>query len=435
MVNVLLVLLVPLLLALFASRVARAHADEDYTPPLVPLCLLAYVVRAVMFYVGNLVQFFSHEAGGDSKLYAYYAEVIVAIWRRGGLHYVDKEEFFELGATSLPPNFHAFIALLNGGDVAREGGAALSALFCGVTALNLFSLCLELGASQKRALWMAAITLFLPSLVLYSSDIYKDPMVWMLTLGMIGSTLRLMRSINARDIVIALLCCVCLWYIRFYLLFLTAAPLAIGVLGLNSKNPGRTLLVVLLGIGLAIPIAAYTRVLGDFTDRATDTFDMSTSLAVRAGTAKATGSGVVFDDGGNPLGALPQKLLYTLFAPFVWQAGSLGFNLGKIDALVMTYIFWRAIKGARQLYKTDPSSLLVLLSFTIPTAFAYAITLNNVGTTLRQRIPVLLGLMMLASLSWNEQEQENEDEEDEDEEPEDDETIAQQECDGAIEPG
>lgn len=428
MLNVLLVLLVPLLLALFASRVTRAYATEDYTPPLVPMCMLAFVFRAVMFYIGNTVQFFSHEAGGDSRAYAYYAELIIKMWERSGIHYIDKEELFELGATSLPPNFHAFLALLNGGELAREGGAALSALFCGVTALNLFSLCLDLGASHKRALWMAAITLFLPSMVLYSSDIYKDPMVWMLTLGMLGSTLRLMRSINARDVIIAILCCWCLWYIRFYLLFLAATPLAIGLLGLNSKNPGRTLLIVLLGIGLTIPIVAYTRVLGDVTDRATDTFEMSTSLAVRAGTARVAGSGVVFDDGGNPLGALPQKLVYTLFAPFVWQAGSLGFNLGKIDALAMTYIVWRAIKGGRILFRTDPSALLVLLSFIIPTAFAYAITLNNIGTTLRQRIPVLLGLMLLASLSWNDQEEEVTDEADEAEadEPEDDETITQQ---------
>lgn len=419
MLNFMLVLLVPLLLAWLASRVANEHADErGQIPPLVGLVLLGVVARVLVFVVTNNVQIFSHGIGGDWSAYGRYAEYILAIWNREGMHFVYSDEFPPIGATSLPPNFFAFIAFFNGGEIAREGCAMLSVLFVGVTALNLFSLSIELGAPQPIALRMVAIIMLMPTIAMYSSDMYKDPMVWLLTFGMLSSSLRLLRKLSTQSVVTALLCTLGLWHVRFYLVFITTLPLAIGLLGLDPKRPTRSLMIMLGGIVVLLPLLAYTQAFGDLTDRAAETFENATDARARVGTANIAGSGVVFDDGGNPYAALPQKLVYTLFAPFPWQAGTIAMHVGKLDALLTLYLAYRSIRGAKWLLTRDPSTLFGLLSFAAPATLAYAVTMNNVGTVIRQRIPIVLVLMLLASLSFAEQ---PEDQRDEDEDEEDDE--------------
>lgn len=401
--NLLLVFLVPLGLVVLAAKMARAYEKPgEYVPPLVPLAIFAYLLRIVANYISHNVQLFSHGIGGDYLLYQVWSDYIQAIWQREGIHMITSDEFAQIGRTSLPPNFFALVSYVNGGP-AWEGCAALSAGFAILTGLNLFSLAVELGAPVKKAQLVTTLFLFLPGFVLYSSEMYKDSMVWALVFGVLASSLRLMTKLRPRDVIIGLICAWCLWYVRFYLVFLTVLPLAVGLLGLNTKKPVRTLLLVLMAMGLLIPLLAYTKVIGDFGDQASTTFDTATSTLQKANTAKGTGSGVVFDDGGSLLGALHLKIAYTLFAPFPWQGGSFGFHIGKLDTMVWTYFAWRAFKAGRMLLRTRPGLLFALLTFMIPATVAYALSLYNIGLILRQRMPIVIVGMLLASLSWQEE--------------------------------
>lgn len=402
MLNLLLIVLVPVLLAVFASKVSRAYQVEGEAPaPLAIVLMLAYLVRVVAYYIQGNVQLFSHGIGGDYLAYQQWSEYIVAIWQREGVHMVTADQLPMVGKTSLPPNLFAMVNYLNGGP-ANEGCAALSAGFAGVTALNLFSLSMDLGAATKRALTVTLVFLFLPGFILYSADMYKDPLVWMLVFGVLASSVRLMNQLRTRDVIIGLVCAVGLWYVRFYLVFLTVAPLAVGLFGLNTKNPVRTLLLLVGALAVLIPLLAYTKILGDFSEQASETFERSTGSVLRVSVAKGTGSGVVFDDGGQIYGALHLKLLYTLFSPFPWQSGSFALHVGKIDALAWFYFAWRAIKAGRGLLRTRPGLLFALLTFLIPTTLAYAFSMYNVGLILRQRMPVVIVSLLLASLSWPE---------------------------------
>ncbi|RYZ63755.1 MAG: hypothetical protein EOP08_10325, partial [Proteobacteria bacterium] len=403
MLNVLLVILVPVFLVVFAARMARAYPTATgAVPPLVPIVVFAYLLRLVAYYISHNVQLFTHGVGGDYLAYQLWADYIGAIWQREGVHMVTVDELAVVGRTALPPNFFALVAYLNGDD-AWEGCAALSALFAIVTGLNLFSLASDLGAPPKRALLVTVVFLFLPGFVLYSAEMYKDPMVWALVFGVLASSIRLMTNLRPRDAIIGFLCAWCLWYVRFYLVFLTVAPLVVGLLGLNTKNPVRTLLLLLGGMALMIPVLAYTKVFGELGDQATTTFDNATASTLRVNVAQASGSGVVFDDGGTIYGALHKKLAYTLFAPFPWQGGSIGLQIGKLDALVWVFFFWRAIVAARSLLRTRPGLLFALLTFLLPTTVVYSFSMYNIGLILRQRMPVVLVGMLLASLSWTDE--------------------------------
>lgn len=403
MLNVLLVILVPVFLVVFAAKVARAYeSGAGGVPPLVPIVIFAYLIRLVAYYVSHNVQLFSHGVGGDYLAYQLWADYIGAIWSREGIHMVDANEFAAVGRTALPPNFFALVAYLNG-DAAWEGCAALSALFAILTGLNLFSLASDLGAPPKRALQVTVAFLFLPGFVLYSAEMYKDPMVWALVFGVLASSIRLMTHLRARDAIIGFLCAWCLWYVRFYLVFLTVAPLVVGLLGLNTKNPIRTLLLLLAGMALLIPVLTYTKIFGDLGEQASSTFDHATASSLRVNIAQASGSGVFFDDGGTIYGALHKKIAYTLFAPFPWQGGSVGLHVGKLDALVWIFFFWRAIRAGRLLLRTRPGLLFALLTFLVPTTIVYAFSMYNIGLILRQRMPVVIVGMLLASLSWPEE--------------------------------
>lgn len=440
MLNILLILLVPILVAALAARVARAHqVFGQPAAPLVVVVLLAYLVRVVAYFVQKNVQLFSHGIGGDYLAYQQWSDYIVAIWQRQGLHMVQADEFAEMGRTTLPPNLFAFVNYLNGGP-AYEGCAALSAGFACVTAINLFSLSVELGAATKRALTVTLVFLFLPGFILYSAEMYKDPLVWMLVFGVLASSVRLMTRLRPRDVIIGTLCAWALWYVRFYLVFLTVAPLVVGLLGLNTKKPVRTLLLLVGAMGVVIPLLAYTKILGDVGDQASTTFEHSTGSVMRINVAQHSGSGVVFDDGGQFYGALHLKLLYTLFSPFPWQAGSFGFHVGKIDALAWLYFAGRAFKASRVLLRTRPGLLFALLTFLIPTTLVYSFAMHNIGLILRQRLPVVIVSLLLASLSWPEDQPDavpTEDDEDEREEDEADETHEDDELEPEVraEPG
>lgn len=399
MLNVLLVLLVPVVALLLAQRIAeRARRGERAAEPLVAIVGVALAVRAFGYVVANNVQLFSHDIGGDSRTYEVFSEYIGAIWERSGMHYVGTDELPELGRATLPPNLFAFVAYFNGGT-AREGCAALTALFAVVAALDIFALCIELGASSKAARWTLIAILFMPGFVLYSADMYKDPLVWMLMIGAFGSTLRLLRRFRWFDVVVGVACLFGLWLIRFYLVFAALLPFAVGLLGLRSKSPVRLTLVTLAFTAAGILVAAYGTALGEIGDQASRTFEVSTSAALREGEARV-GSGVTFDDGGLYYNALPQKLAYTLLAPFPWQAGSLGFHVGKIDAAIWAYFLYRAALTARRTWHRDPALVLTFTSFLLPLSVVYAFSLFNVGLILRQRIPIVMVGMLLGALSW-----------------------------------
>jgi hypothetical protein len=363
-------------------------------PVLSGVIMGGYALRLLIQPFIRSLPFFSHAAGGDSMLYEAWGKLIAYAWSRGGIHFVTAAELPEVGATSLPPNLFAFVTYLNGGEPSPFGGTAIVALAAGLTALNLYLLAVQFGAERQRALLFASIIYFQPAFLFYTSDTYKDGLVLCLTVGALGSALRLAYRLSLRHVLIGLICLAALWFVRFYLIFVTVAPLVVGVVGLNGKGVVRSLLVALaLAVG-AIALAGYTDLLQLASERATNTFQTGTSDAVIASNS-AGGSGVVFDDGGSPLGALPAKLAYTLFSPFLWAGGSLGFHLGKLDVVLWYFVIYRAVRAVRQ---ADRRLVIMLGTFIVPCTLMYAMSMANVGLIVRQRLVIVAAVTILAAI-------------------------------------
>jgi hypothetical protein len=358
----------------------------------------AYALRLVLQSFVRDLPLFSHGGStGDYLAYEHGAALVASVWSQTGVHYVTSEEIPDLGSTSLPYNVFGFVLYLNGYEYTRIGCTAVVALATCLTCYNLYRFSRELGADETVAHRVMVLTLFGPAVLMYTADVYKDGLVLLFTTGAVVSAIRLSQRISVTHILIGSGCLFCLWLVRFYLVFLSLPPLVVGLSGLRSRSPWRPLVVTILLVAGSILVLSATNLLPSAREQAVDTFSFASSSTAKEG--NAGGSSVTFDDGGRAFGAFDQKLVYTLFSPFPWQGGSLGFQIGKLDAFIWYFLAYRAYRAGRRLFVERPTLLLMFMAFLVPTTVAYAATMANIGLIVRQRLPIVLVSAVLATLS------------------------------------
>jgi hypothetical protein len=357
--------------------------------------LITFASRIALHWVARNVAFFSHGVGGDALTYEYFAQWIAEQWSAHGFHYMTEADNELIGATSLPPNMFAILIYLNGGQTAPFACTAMVAFAVCITALNCFKLAQELGIERSTATRVLIVLFSTPALLLYSSDMYKDPLVLMFLLGAVAGAIRVSRKFSLVHALITAVCLWALWYVRYYMVFLALLPVAVGIVGLRARGWARPVLSLLLLGGLLFVLRG-TRQADNVTTAATGTFNLAVDKNVLDANATG-GSGVVFDGGAFNY---PLRVIYTLFSPFPWMGGSLGLQLGKIDTLVFYYFIWRAAVATKRLLKTDRATLITLLAFIVPTTASYALTMANMGLMLRQRLPIVAVTAILAMCSW-----------------------------------
>ncbi len=357
--------------------------------------LITFASRIALHWVARNVAFFSHGVGGDALTYEYFAQWIAEQWSTHGFHYMTEADNELIGATSLPPNMFAIIIYLNGGQTAPFACTAMVAFAVCITALNCFKLAQELGIERITATRVLIVLFSTPALLLYSSDMYKDPLVLMFLLGAVAGAIRVSRRFSIVHALITAVCLWALWYVRYYMVFLALLPVAVGIVGLRARGWLRPVLSLILLGGLLFVLRG-TRQADNVTTAATGTFNLAVDKNVLDANATG-GSGVVFDGGAFNY---PLRVIYTLFSPFPWMGGSLGLQLGKIDTLVFYYFIWRAAVATKRLLKTDRATLITLLAFIVPTTASYALTMANMGLMLRQRLPIVAVTAILAMCSW-----------------------------------
>jgi hypothetical protein len=380
-------------LYLLASSIPRLRGSSMHT-----LLLGAYLLRLILQYLVRNVAIFSHTAGGDSILYERLGAFVANIWEHKGIHFVTGEELPTLGTAVLHVNMIAVITYLNGG-VAQEGATALCAFAGCLSGLNLYHLCLELGVPEKIALRFAAFLLFTPAFLLYTSQPFKDGFVVLFQFGAMASAIRLSRKFSLTHAILGAICLWALWYVRSYLVFASVIPLIVGLSGVNSRSAVRPALFAFAFFAVMLVVFLKTDLADTVLERASKAYDNGTDANVLKTDADSA-SGVTFDDGGNLYGALIPKLLYTMFSPFPWQWGSFGFQIGKIDSGLVTYFIYRAYLTCRKRWNEDRATILPFLSFILPMTLMYALTMSNVGLIVRQRIPIVVCVMVLAAMSF-----------------------------------
>jgi hypothetical protein len=386
-------ILCALFFGLILMGVIRA-ADRQQGLTMMGIILGGYVLRLILQNFVRDIEFFNHRAGGDCTAYEQTGIEIARLWHFLGVRFMTDDELPGLGLTSLPQNLYALIIYLNAGEATRLGCTALVAFAAGLTCFNLYHLALQFGADPVIARRTMALFYLGPTYLHYTSDMFKDGLVACFAIGALASAIRLADRFSLLHAAIGLVSLWGLWYVRHYLIFLTTAPLVVGMLGLRSKSVVRPVFGALALALAGLIFFALSDTGQEVTTNAWSTYEGGTDEAVRAWNAKG-GSGVTFDDGGNRFGALGPKVLYTLFSPFPWASGSFGFHVGKIDVLIICFFMVRA--WAAWAYKEVRVVFLMVMTFAVPVTVVYATSMANVGLIARQRLVVIVVLAFLGS--------------------------------------
>jgi hypothetical protein len=404
-----LVLIVGLAGAIVAASILTQRPNVDHR--VTALLLGNYVLRLVLApWTQNLNAFTS--APTDYYGYEWSGGIIARLWRYGSIHYVGGDEIPSLEHTSLPSNIFACVIYLNGEPTHFGCTAVVAATACFVC-LNLYLLSLLLGAQPKHALWTAGMVGILPNFLFYTCNTFKDGFVAFFVIGLFGCAIRLARKISIAQLALGAVFLAGLWLTRFYLVFVVPAPFLLGFLGLRSRSVLRTAVATLAVGATLIALYAHSSAPDAVIGHARTTFEEATSDSVLSGNAEG-GSGVLFD-GASPAASFLPKLTYTLFSPFPWQPGSLALQIGKIEAFVWYYFFYRAVRSAKVMWRDQRADLLMFASLIVPLTVAYALSFSNIGLIVRQRTGIVIAVMLMASLSWG-RGRENEPERDENEE-------------------
>jgi hypothetical protein len=361
------------------------------------LVLAGYATRLVLSSIVREFPFFSYGSGGDSNGYELVGNMIARLWSFSGVHYVTSTELPNLAESTLPFNLFAAVSYLNDGSTHIGCVAVVAAIGC-ATALNIYCIAHEIGCRDTVARWMLGTITFLPTFVFYTSDTHKDGLVAFFMFGVFGSAIRLARRLSFAQLAVGVASLGALWFTRYYLVFIMWVPLAVGLLGARAKSVMRvTAIGIFIAVG-AIASVAYSTTLSRASETATDAFVQGTAEDSVAYSAKVAGSGTVITGSGPS--AIAQKVAYSLFAPFPWQSGSIGLQMSKVEMILWYYFAYRSVKAIRLMLLRRRSDLLLFALFIVPTMAAYTLGFSNIGLALRERMNVVLAVMLLASFSW-----------------------------------
>ncbi|MGS2643740.1 hypothetical protein [Streptosporangium sp. LJ11] len=336
--------------------------------------------------------------GGDNLAYEARALEVVEYWHHYGFQFVTSEQIPGLYSAAVPCNLFAVFVYLCGGPAPLACTAVVSLVACGLP-IVMYRFALLIGADERSAFRLLAVTAFIPAFLLHTSDMFKDGFNAFLAVACLALAASNVRRFDVRKLLLLGPLLWTLWHIRPYMVFMCGLPLILGVVKLKRALflYALAFLVTMLASGMIFPGVTLE---GTPITEMQEQLERGQSENFRRANAQG-GSGVLFEDGGSAWGALLPKLFYTVFSPFPWMEGSFVLQLAKIETLLWYYLLYCAVRGARLLWRRDPRMLLILLLFIVPGTIVYATTMSNVGLIFRQRIPIVMVVSLLSAVAWS----------------------------------
>lgn len=358
------------------------------------ILLLAFAARLVIHVL--LIRDGVLPYGWDNRIYEQRALDIVDYWDRMGIQFVTSDQIGTLYSVAVPCNVFAFVIYLCGGPAPLACTAVVALIACALC-IVMYRFARLIGADERAAYRLLVLTAFMPAFLVHTSDMFKDGFNVFLVLTCLGLAASNVRKFDVRKLLLLAPLLWALWNVRPYMVFMCALPLLLGFVGARRALPLCSLAILAGSLAFVVffPGAAQDMALGTLREQ----IEQGQSEAVRQANASQD-SGVLFDDGGNPYGALAPKLVYTLLSPFPWTGGSLLLQLGKVETLVWYYLLFSGVRGARDLWRNGRRALMIILLFVIPATIAYATSMSNIGLIFRQRMPIVMVVSLLAAVAW-----------------------------------
>lgn len=288
------------------------------------------------------------------------------------------------------------------GWVGRLPPAALNCFFGAMTVVLTYRIASSLFSdwTSVRVAWLVC---FIPSLIIWSCQTLKEPVVIFLETLALYSCLRLrLNGFNVKYVILSVLAIFILYPFRFYASLVAAiaifATILLPEIGKRSKSTWITLPILLL---FTLPLAISTGMIAR-TEAQIEEYDLKRVQQFRSDISVGQGSGVTTDynlstSSGFTIATITGAL-HLLLAPFPWQLrGSLRMIFTLPEMLFWWWlVVFGLVPGAKYIFKYRVLDTLPLIVFIGLLGFLYSITFGNVGLVYRQRAQILPWLIIFA---------------------------------------
>jgi Dolichyl-phosphate-mannose-protein mannosyltransferase len=296
------------------------------------------------------------------------------------------------------------------GTSARMPLAAMNCCFGALTVILIYRTAISLFSrwTAVRAGWIAC---FFPSLIIWSAQTLKEPVVIFLEAVALYACVNLKLSgFSVKYVLLCAAAIVLLPPFRFYAAYLAAAAavmaLMIPQIGARIGKSGssfKTALAALAVVAMVGPLAVYSGYLAR-NEAAFEAYTQMKEIEMfRKNVATGYGSGVESEyDLNSPTGlamAVGVGWAHLLLAPFPWQlsGGSLRMLLTTPELVVWWWlVFAGLIPGLWHICKTRLADVQPMLFFVVGLGLLYSMMFGNVGLIFRQRAQLLPWLLIIA---------------------------------------
>lgn len=373
----------------------------------IALFATAFVLRvfaAVVVYAGGLVNVLGDE---DGALWA-FGELLAARWSWLGFWEIVADAQAYLSEKQ-NRGYYVFLGLIFHylGLSSRIIAASINAWVGSLTTILSYRLTLTSFGEPAAARRAGALACVMPSLIIWSAQTLKEPIVIFLEILILYKTIQLRRR---RSLLAASTICAALYVLttfRFYAGYLIAGALALSLL-LAARGVWPR---IMAGILIAAFLLTVTR--SGISRTHTETFDRFGLSYIeghrraisQAGEQYGTRSGVLVGENLDSVGqiglATAVGLAHLMLAPFPWHfaTGSLRMLATLPDTLVWwALVWWGLIPGLRAALRDHRADAITLLTFCTALALIYSVMFANVGLIFRQRAqltPLLLSFIGL----------------------------------------
>lgn len=400
----------------------KGHPWRDYY-------FWAYVLKIFgALFISMVYQYYYH--GGDTSYYFFHAKVINSAFDESiskwfnlilrvpdaydghYMQYIVQMPFYEDKGSYLVCAITAFINLFTFGSY-----LCTSVVFATVSFSGIWALFRTFAKQYPHLLkYIAIATLFIPSVIIWGSGIFKDT-ICMFALGwMIYSVFQMLIEKNKSifNIVMFLLSFYILLVVKVYILIAFLPALALWVFFLYSNKIRPILLRSLVKLFIIFGSFFLFYVAYNYFGSAFGRYSLDniakTSLATRDWISYTSGDqGSAYDLGEfDPsltglLSKFPQAVNVTLFRPYFWEAGKVIVFLNAIESFLFLWLTLRILFiigpfKAWRIIQEDPNIQFCLI-FSIIFAFSIGISTYNFGALSRYKIPCvpmyLLALILI----------------------------------------
>jgi hypothetical protein len=293
------------------------------------------------------------------------------------------------------------------GVAARLPAAALNCFFGALTVIVAYRAAFTLFSHHiaKRVGWL---TCLFPSMIIWSAQTVKEPVVIFIEMVALYGCLRLKKhGFSLRDILLCGIAMVVVIPFRFYAAYIIAAGVTLSLILPQFGKKKFTFVSALVLAAMVLPIVLMSGVLAKH-EKQFEGFDLKYVEKFKKDVSvgnMGTGSGVEGNyDMETPGGftiAIAIGAAHLLLAPFPWQLG--GGSLRMVLTLPELITWWAlffigVIPGFWYTVRHRFSEVLPVLIFLFGLGLLYSMMFGNVGLVFRQRAQLLPWLFIFAAV-------------------------------------